>query len=135
LRLNSYDAILAGGDRIVVIPGNAQASEIVRRIEGLASPRMPFDGPPWLSDADIFLIRDWIDGGALSADGTPAPMPVGGFVRFRGLMTGPNEIDGAAFTVTGETRVDDWPSIGNSAEIRARIAPDGSLIAERIRDR
>lgn len=135
LRLNSYDAILAGDDRIVVIPGNAQASEIVRRIEGLASPRMPFDGPPWLNDADIALIRDWIDGGALSENGTAAPMPVGGFVRLRGLMTGPNEIDGAAFTVTGETRVDDQLSIGNSAEIRARIAPDGSLIAERVRDR
>jgi uncharacterized membrane protein len=135
LRLNSYDAILAGGDRIVVIPGNAQASEIVRRIEGLASPRMPFDGPPWLNDADIALIRDWIDGGALSESGTAAPMPVGGFVRLRGLMTGANEIDGAAFTVTGDTRIDDQLSIGNSAEIRARIAPDGGLIAERIRER
>jgi uncharacterized membrane protein len=135
LRLNSYDAILAGGDRIVVIPGNAQASEIVRRIEGLASPRMPFDGPPWLNDTDIALIRDWIDGGALSADGTTAPMPVGGFVRLRGQMTGPNEIDGAAFTVTEETRLDDQMSIGDSAEIRARVAQDGTLIAERVRDR
>ena len=135
LRLNSYEAILAGGDRIVVIPGNAQASEIVRRIEGLASPRMPFDGPPWLDDAEIALIRDWIDGGALSAEGTVAPMPVGGFVRLRGQMTGPNEIDGAAFAVTEDTRVDDQLSVGDSAEIRARVAEDGSLIAERVRDR
>lgn len=135
LRLNSLDAILAGGDRIAVIPGNAQASEILRRIEGLASPRMPFDGPPWLSDDEIALIRDWIDGGALSADGTPAPMPVGGFVRLRGVMTGPDEIDGAAFAVTSGTRIDDRLSVGDSAEIRATIAPDGSLIAERVRDR
>lgn len=135
LRLNSYEAILAGGDRVVLIPGNAQASEIVRRIEGLASPRMPFDGPPWLDEEDIALIRDWIDGGALSGEGTPAPVPVGGRVRLRGTMTGPSEIDGAAFTVTGETRMDDRPALGGRAELRARIAVDGSLVAERLRDR
>jgi mono/diheme cytochrome c family protein len=135
LRLNSYEAILAGGDRIVVLPGNAQASEIVRRIKGLASPRMPFDGPPWLNDDDISLISDWIDGGALFDDGTAAPIPTGGSVRLRGIMTGPTEIDGAAFNVTGETRIDDQLSTGQSAEVRAKIAPDGSLIAERIRER
>ncbi len=135
LRLNSYEAILAGGDRIVVIPGNAQASEVFRRIEGLASPRMPFDGPPWLGDEDVALLKDWIDGGALSDDAVPAPMPVGGSVRLRGVMTGPTEIDGAVFVVTGGTRIDDRPSVGRQAEVRARIAPDGSLVAERLRDR
>ena len=53
----------------------------------------------------------------------------------RGQMTGPNEIDAAAFTVTEETRLDDQLSIGDSAEIRARIAQDGSLVAERVRER
>lgn len=135
LRLGSYEDILAGGDRIVLIPGNAQASEIVRRIEGLASPRMPFDGPPWLSDEDAALIRDWIDGGALSDDGVPAPMPVGGEVRLRGVMTGPDEIDGAPFLVTGQTRIDDRPSVGQQAEVRARITATGELQADRLRDR
>ncbi len=132
LRLDSYDAILAGGDRIVLIPGNAQASEIVRRIEGLASPRMPFDGPPWLSDEDIAIIRDWIDNGALSDDAVEAQVPVGGRVRLRGVMTAENEIDGAAFIVTGQTRIDDRPSVGERAEVRARIKQDGSLQAERL---
>lgn len=135
LRLDSYDAILAGGDRVVVIPGNAQASELVRRIEGLASPRMPFDGPPWLGGEDMALIRDWIDAGALSDDAVTAPVPVGGRVRLRGVMTGPSELDGAAFVVTGQTRIDERPSIGEQAEVRAHIAPDGSLVAERLRDR
>ncbi len=135
LRLDSYEAILAGGDRIVVIPGNAQASEIVRRIEGLASPRMPLDGPPWLDEDAIALIRDWIDGGALSSDAVAAPMPVGGSVRLRGVMTGPNEIDGAAFVTTDQTRIDERPSVGEQAELRAIIAQDGSLQAERLRDR
>lgn len=135
LLLDSYAAILAGGDRIAVIPGDAQASEIVRRIEGLASPRMPFDGPPWLDDDAIALIRDWVDGGALSDDGVPAPIPVGGRIRLRGVMTGPNEIDGADFVVTNQTRVDDRPSLGEQAEVRARITENGNLEAQRLRDR
>lgn len=135
LRLDSYASILAGGDRIVLIPGNAQASEIVRRIEGLASPRMPFDGPPWLSAEDVALIRDWIDGGALSDGAEAAPIPVGGRVRLRGVMTAPREIDGAPFIVTGQTRVDDQPPVGAQAEVRARVTADGALAAERLRDR
>jgi Planctomycete cytochrome C len=135
LRLDSYAAILAGGDRTVVIPGNAQASELFRRIEGLASPRMPFDGPPWLDEDAIALLKDWIDGGALSDEAVPALVPVGGSVRLRGVMTGPNEIDGAAFVVTDQTRVDDRPSVGQQAEVRARIAADGGLVAERLRAR
>jgi len=135
LRLDSYSAILAGGERVAVIPGNAQASEVYRRIQGLARPRMPFDGPPWLDDADIALLKDWIDGGALSDDGEPAPIPVGSRVRLRGVMTGPSAIDGASFVVTGNTRVDERPAIGQQAEVRARVGANGQLIAERLRDR
>jgi mono/diheme cytochrome c family protein len=135
LRLDSYEAILAGGERIALIPGNAQASEIVRRIEGLASPRMPFDGPPWLSDEDAVLIRDWIEAGAMSDDGRVAPLPVGGQVRLRGVMTAPDEIDGAAFVITGQTRVDNRPAVGTDAEVRALISADGSLVADRLRAR
>lgn len=135
LRLDSYEAILAGGDRVVVLPGNAQASEIVRRIEGLASPRMPFDGPPWLSDEDSALIRDWIEGGALSDDGVKGRIPIGGRVRLRGVMTAPNEIDGAAFTLSGQTEIDEQPSVGSGAELRARVTEDGGLVAERLRER
>lgn len=135
LRLDSYDAILAGGDRIVVIPGFPQTSEIVRRIEGLASPRMPFDGPPWLSDEDIALLQDWIAGGALSSDAVAAPVPVGSQVRLRGVMTAADEIDGVPFSVTEQTRIDDRPVQGDPFEVRARIAADGHLIAERLRAR
>lgn len=135
LRLTSIGAILAGGDRIAVIPGNPQGSEIVRRVEGLADPRMPLDGPPWLAPDEIALLRDWIAGGALAADGTPAAIPAGGEVRLRGILTAPDAIDGARFTVTEGTRVDDRPAVGGPAEMRGRIAADGSILAERLRDR
>lgn len=135
LRLNSYENILVGGDRLAVLPGNAQASEVIRRVEGLAMPRMPFDGPPWLSDDEIALLRAWIDGGALSAEGGPAPVPVGARVRLRGRMTGSDEIDGATFVLTPATRIDDRPGPGQPAELRGRIAPDGRIHAERLRSR
>ena len=73
LRLDSLDAILRGGDRIVVIPGNPIASEVIRRVRGLADPKMPFDGPPWLDEADIALLEAWILGGALDDAGTADP--------------------------------------------------------------
>jgi mono/diheme cytochrome c family protein len=135
LRLDSYDHVLAADERVAVVPGNVEMSEIWRRITGLSDPRMPFDGPPWLPDDDIRLIRDWIAQGARNADGTPAPMPVGERVRLRGKVTGENEIDGARFTVTGETRLDDIPGIGGAAEMRGEVQPDGSVLATRYRGR
>ncbi|MFZ3583537.1 c-type cytochrome domain-containing protein [Loktanella sp. DJP18] len=135
LRLDRYDAILAGGDRLVLIPGNAQASEIIRRVEGLASPRMPFDGPPWLAVEEVTLLRDWITGGALSEDGIAAPIPVGGEIRMRGILTGATEIDGAGFEITPSTRIDDAPRPGEAAEVRGRIDATGRIVAERLRDR
>lgn len=117
------------------MPGNAQVSEIIRRVEGLASPRMPFDGPPWLLQEQISLLRDWINEGAKGADGVPAPLPVGGRLRLRGVMTGHNQIDGVGFIITNGTRVEEIPALGHQTELRARIGPNGELIATRLRER
>jgi mono/diheme cytochrome c family protein len=135
LRLGSYADILKGGDRVVLIPGNAQGSEIIRRVEGLASPRMPFDGPPWLTEEEIKLLRDWIAHGARGADGAAAPMPVGRHLRMRGILTAPAEVDGAAFVTNTATRRKDVPGVGGKVELRGRVAPDGGIIAERLRGR
>lgn len=65
LWLDSYDQVMAGGAyRPVVLPGNPDESEIVRRIKGSAIPRMPLDGPPFLSDDQIAAIEAWIAAGA-----------------------------------------------------------------------
>ena len=50
-RLTSFEATLATADRARVVPGNPSAGKLARRIRGQARPRMPFDGPPYLSDA------------------------------------------------------------------------------------
>lgn len=135
LRLGSRDDILKGSQRIVLVPGNAQASEIIRRVEGLSLPRMPMDGPPWLSSEEIALLRDWIDGGALDDAGNPAPVPLGGSVRLRGVLTAEDEIDGARFQLTAATKRKGTPVIGGKAELRGLIAADGSIVAERLRSR
>ncbi|MCU0829443.1 MAG: hypothetical protein MUE52_19170 [Tabrizicola sp.] len=135
LRLDSLASVLQGGERLAVLPGNPEMSELWRRVVGLADPRMPFDGPPWLPEEDIRLIRDWIEQGAPDAEGVAAPIPVGAQVRLRGVLTGEAEIDGARFVIDGSTRVDDRPRIGDEAEMRGVVQPDGSVVAERFRDR
>lgn len=50
-----------------VIPGDADGSYLIEKISS-ASPkfgkRMPYDGPPYLSQNEILLIRNWIERGA-----------------------------------------------------------------------
>jgi mono/diheme cytochrome c family protein len=135
LRLTTLDMVLAGGERLVVLPGNPRMSAIWRHITGTALPRMPYDGPPWLDPDDIRLIEDWIAQGAKDSDGNPAPIPVGAEVRLRGVLTGPSAIDGADFVVDGSTRVDDRPGLGDAAEMRGEVQADGTVRATRLRER
>lgn len=62
LRLDSEDAVLRGGQHgPAVSPGNSNDSLLVKRILGLTeAPRMPMGGPP-LPQAEVELIRSWID--------------------------------------------------------------------------
>jgi mono/diheme cytochrome c family protein len=55
----------AGATR--VIPGNPSGSYLVQKLEGapdIVGLRMPRNGPPFLSDAQVALIRQWIQNGA-----------------------------------------------------------------------
>ncbi|MEY8876204.1 MAG: c-type cytochrome domain-containing protein [Leptothrix sp. (in: b-proteobacteria)] len=148
--LNSYDGALAAGDRARIVPGNPAASELLRRIQGTARPRMPFDGPPWLADDEIALIRDWIAAGAPDSSGVAAPVPAGARVRLRGVLSGDGTLDGlvlpGAFGGGNEGgggggggrrggRRDRKPQAGDGIELRATVQPDGSLVADRIRSR
>jgi Planctomycete cytochrome C len=52
---------------IRVIPGDPDNSYLVQKLEGAASivgRRMPFNGPPYLTDGQIKIIRRWITIGA-----------------------------------------------------------------------
>ncbi|MDP4299457.1 c-type cytochrome domain-containing protein [Leptothrix discophora] len=131
--LNSYEAAISANDRARIVPGRPEASELVRRIKGHASPRMPFDGPPWLGDEQIRLIEDWVREGARDATGRPAPIRGGARIRLRGVMSPDGTLDG--LVLPGGGRRDRMPRPGDEMELRAWLMPDGSLDIERLRRR
>lgn len=133
-RLNNFANSIDARDRARIVPGNPAASELLRRVRGASTPRMPFDGPPYLSDADIGLLERWVAQGARDAEGKPAPIPVGASVRLRGVLTAPNEVDGARFNMSG-ARAEGGLTVGDTVELRATIEADGGLRATRIRSR
>ena len=54
---------------IRVIAGNPSGSYMVQKLEGapdIVGLRMPRNGPPYLTDAQVALIRLWIQNGALN---------------------------------------------------------------------
>jgi mono/diheme cytochrome c family protein len=64
LSLYSYEDVLNGGrNGGTVRPGKSADSLVMLRVTGETEPRMPLVGGP-LSDAEIALIRAWIDQGA-----------------------------------------------------------------------
>lgn len=136
--LSSYATTLATDERARVVPGSAEASELVRRIRGHARPRMPYDGPPFLDDAEIALIVDWIEQGARDAQGIPARIARASKVRLHGTLEAGGagwQLDGLPLEINAATRVDDSPQPGDYVQVRGRLRPDGSLAVERIRAR
>jgi hypothetical protein len=67
--VGSYTALRAGGQvsgERIVIAGDPCGSVLYQKL-GLAPPygaRMPYNGPPFYSSADLALVRDWIAEGA-----------------------------------------------------------------------
>ena len=132
-RLTSYKNTVTAADRVRVVPGSPEASELLRRIRGQALPRMPFDGPPYLSDDEIALIRQWIADGARDPAGSPARIPVGVRVRLHGALVSPNRLDDLTLVITRSTRLDKSPSPGDYVEVRGTLDADGRVVVDRMR--
>lgn len=65
LDLRTAEAALKGGDKgPAVVPGNAKASRLYRRVAGLEQPAMPMAPLPALAPHEVALLKDWIDQGA-----------------------------------------------------------------------
>jgi len=64
LRLENREGLLKGSQvGPVVKAGDAQSSILMRRIQGGIRPRMPMNGPPFLSNEEINRIGQWINQG------------------------------------------------------------------------
>ena len=76
LRLDTAAAALKGGKNGPVIqPGHGEESPLILALRGEGSgERMPLNRPP-LSEADIALLRDWIDQGARGMADEPPGVP------------------------------------------------------------
>ena len=75
LSLANYTDVLDGGrSGAVVRPGSSAKSLIVEHLTGAIEPRMPFGGKP-LADAELALIRNWIDEGARPNPSAPPAVP------------------------------------------------------------
>ena len=63
LDLRTRDGALKGAKHgPVIVPGNAAASHLYRRLIGEETPPMPLGGR--LTDAEIAIVKEWIDSGA-----------------------------------------------------------------------
>src|SRR5262245_23817252 len=63
LDLSTREAALKGGQHgPAIVPGDAAASLLYRRLTGREQPQMPLGGR--LTDPEIAVIKNWIDGGA-----------------------------------------------------------------------
>lgn len=133
-RLDSYEETVSSADRARVVPGNALASELFRRIKGHARPRMPFNGPPYLSEEDIERVAQWIDDGARDASGNTAIDISGVRLRLHGKLTRLWELDGLALAVHSGTRIKKSPGVGSYVRVDGRVSTDGkTIIADRIK--
>jgi mono/diheme cytochrome c family protein len=134
-RLTSYEATLSRADRVRVVPGQPGASELSRRIRGIARPRMPMDGPPYLDAEDIRLIDEWITQGARDASGKLAPPPVGAQVRLHGSLDANGRLDGLPLIMGGRTRIDRDARGGGYTQVRGHLDSSGRVVVERLSDR
>ena len=65
VRLDGYEyALASGASHPVIIPGDPSGSELLKLITGDYSPRVPLNGPPFLTDQEIQTITSWIAAGA-----------------------------------------------------------------------
>jgi mono/diheme cytochrome c family protein len=68
LRLDTYKDVMQGGKAgAVIVPKDPAKSELIKRVKGTSKPRMPKNGPPWLSDDEIKTLDKWVENGAPEA--------------------------------------------------------------------
>lgn len=70
LSLESFDELQRGGERgAAVVPGDADASRLLRTLTGKAEPAMPPEDNPRPSEAEIEVLRRWVAAGATGPAG------------------------------------------------------------------
>ena len=131
--LLSHDEATDTGKRARIVPGQPEASELLRRVRGQSFIRMPLDGPPWLSAQEEQLLSDWIAGGARDAKGRPMASPVGSDVQLGGTLTALWAIDGLPLVVGAQTVIERSPKLGDKVFVRGTLGPKGEILVTLLR--
>jgi len=96
LDLSTYAAAMAGGGSgDVVSPGDSGASSLYKVVAHLADPKMP-PKKPKISDAEIAVLKKWIDGGLIDAPGGKAKKSKGPKVDLALKVSGTGKPKGPA---------------------------------------
>ena len=75
LSLQDFGGIQRGGENgAAIVPGNPNASRLVRLMRGLDEPAMPPEDNPQPTAAEVQKIADWIEAGASGPDGASTPL-------------------------------------------------------------
>ena len=76
LSLVSFAKLQKGGEKgAVVVPNRADASLMIRMLTGDVEPAMPPEDNPQPTEAEINVLRTWIDAGAQGPDGEQSDYP------------------------------------------------------------
>lgn len=76
LSFESFAELQKGGDHgAVIVPGRADASLMIRAITGDVEPSMPPEDNPKPTEAEIDVLRKWVEGGAAGPEGAVATLP------------------------------------------------------------
>src|SRR6478736_7925710 len=76
LSLVSFAKLQKGGEKgAVIVPNRADASLMIRMLTGEVEPAMPPKDEPQPTDAEINVLRTWIDAGAHGPDGQQSDYP------------------------------------------------------------
>ncbi|MEZ6110061.1 MAG: c-type cytochrome domain-containing protein [Pirellulaceae bacterium] len=68
--LETYAELQKGGESgVAILPGDAASSRLIRLLTGAAEPKMPPEGEPAPTAAELSLLKAWIEAGAKGPDG------------------------------------------------------------------
>ena len=141
LVMESYDGLMRGGKKgDAIVPGDADASLLVRMLEGRAQPKMPMGGE--LPPRNVAVIKAWIDAGAKGEE-ISAASPTLPTIEPRRKISSPVSAlafapDGSRMAVAGYQRVlvinpkgGLAHTLRNHADLVRALAfsPDGKMLA------
>jgi hypothetical protein len=125
LSLETFAGVAAGGaGGAVLVPGRADASRLIRMLTGEIEPRMPPEDNERPTDAEVELLRSWIDAGARGPDGLESEFPELTTPSIPRAANAPDENTSFALAPGGERL-----ALGKYRRVELRDANSGEIVA------